>query len=786
MYYFRGVPIDALVSVVLILGIILLYYVGRPISKRIKRDYHRNDDGWWGIMLGLVAFAWAARVYPVVLGEESLNLGGGLYAGLLVALFLNPANLWSVPVGKTGILYLKWSPFGSAAWVDTTGKLSGYKLTVYKQGVHFCVRLFYSPVLGPIFTTPINDMTYVRANVGGTKRIGWKFGAYKRSFGMFTNLARFIRGGGQFGLQAQPLQPGRTFAMHWAGFNMITRQEVIGLCPEPHLQVRQMRGEKTTPQDLGIEDARFNLTVISAGEENSQENPPMMGLVTMEDGPRSRQQYQLFRFKDQATDADGYSVFQRIADEAIGDRPIQTGGFIKIRVQRRTAGQTVAEEKNLDQPDIFKYGFDFEKGLCARLWDIFTTPQFNRHDSYQNTEPFYDDASGAGQGPMFDPIGPGTYYISLFVFSVNVVRQPYVATGKAMYVIGGDGLKSEDITHEWFESVRMVRPGSLGAFYSVPGAGYHIFHTGYFNYVIGEASFLSSFFDPNRVSPHGMDSNGNIYGLINTTSQDGLEPKLNIDVTHITPEEFWPIVGASFTTQQRFFDMYLAPRLMDSTREAMAKFPTVTLVTDRPQVSDAIFERFAEWLAKKFVVLDEVLIQGYEGIDRYLAVRADKTIAEESMATIEAKTQMALKDQERQRQEGIASEQKNLAIAKVRAETAGYDRKAIATQGKAIKDLMDAGLTEAAAKLGQEMALANGVGFLAKVLPPDQLVAFLAIRTQSEHGLKFLPEVMGGGDLTALGGQAMQFLQDARRERGGGGRQPQPPTPATTPAANAA
>ena len=186
------------------------------------------------------------------------------------------------------------------------------------------------------------------------------------------------------------------------------------------------------------------------------------------------------------------------------------------------------------------------------------------------------------------------------------------------------------------------------------------------------------------------------------------------------------------------------------------------------------------------MVLDEVLIQGYEGIDRYLAVRADKTIAEESMATIEAKTQMALKDQERQRQEGIASEQKNLAIAKVRAETAGYDRKAIATQGKAIKDLMDAGLTEAAAKLGQEMALANGVGFLAKVLPPDQLVAFLAIRTQSEHGLKFLPEVMGGGDLTALGGQAMQFLQDARRERGGGGRQPQPPTPATTPAANAA
>lgn len=780
MLYFQGVAIDTLVSIVLMLGIVLLYYMELPISRRVKRDYHRNDDGvWWGINLGLVAFVWAARVYPAVLGLEGINIGAGLYAGLLVALFLNPANLFSVPEGKTAILYLKWSPFGGAAWVDTTGKLSGIKSTVYKQGVHYCIRLFYAPIMGPIFSTPVADLAYVRANVGRTKRNGWKFGAYKRGFGMFTNLRTFIRLGGEFGLQAQPLQPGRTFAIHWAAFNMITRHEVIGLCPEPHLRAKQLRGEKVTPQDLGIEDWRFNLTVITIGEDDNPDNPPMMGLVTMEDGPRSRHAYQLFRFKDKLADADGYTVFERVANEWLGYYQPQGGGSIKIRTHR---GGT---DPDLDQPDIFKYGFDFEKQLCARLWEIFTTPQLDRHGSYQDTTLFYDDTSDAGQGPIFDPIGPGTYYISLFVFSVKVVPQPYVPTGKAMYVVGGDGLKSEDITHEWFEGVRMVRPGSLGTFYAVPGAGYHLFHTDYFQYVIGDASFLSSFFDPNRVSPHGMDANGDIYGLVRTTSKDGLEPALNLDVTHITPEEFWPIVGASFQTQQRFSDMYLAPRLRDSTREAMALFDTATLVTKRHEVAAKIFELLSKWLAKKFVVLDEVLIQDYAGIDRYLAVRADKTIAEQSMATIEAKTAMALLDKERQRQEGIASEQRNFAIAQVRAATAREDRKTIATQGKAISDLLKAGLTEAASKLSAEMALANGVAFLAKILTPDQLTAFLAIRTQSEHGLKFLPEVMGGGDISALGGQVMQLLQDTRSRRADSQR-PQSPAPAPEPASTPA
>lgn len=735
--------------VLLMCGIALHYYrwaKDRPYAK----DYTDNDaPGVWAVLMGILTLIWSANLYDLSsLGNDNFiwRFLGGLLVGVATAIFLNPANVYRVPQGKSAINYLKWSPYGASRfWIDIEGKKSGYKQRVHRPGTHLTLRLFYTPNLGPSITTSMASLTYVRANVGIDKPSGIKYGRYKKVFNWYQSLGRFLRYGGEIGLQGETLPLGQTFYFHWVAFTMVTRDELIGLLPEPELRAKQIRGDKAKPSEIGIEDWRFNLTVISAGDPNDSTKPPMMGIVTCLDGPNNPYGNDVCRLG-------GYQPFKDLADrrlaEAMAD-PAQ-----KAELEKTERSHTIRHplfkggEQTRQRRDIFRRGLKFELVLCRELMEMFLEPQLDKHDSYQDTEAFY--AAGGGSGPQHDVIPPATYRISLFVFSVKVVPQVYADAGDAWTIIGGDGLPAEDITWEWFDYGEIVRPGWKGQFFAFLGRGYHLLNTDFYRVTKWAARLLTFFFNPDKISYHLMDKDPKIFGLVQTISIDGMQPWVNIDVQLKFVEEFLPILAACFQTQTIFAEQFLAPRLNALSVEVMTLTTTLELVKHRDGVADQIFKRIAAKLDEVYVDTDQILIQEIKNLDSFLKVLGDQTIAEQSKETVKAQTALALLEQDRERQKSLAEDQTLLALAQIRKQIADQDKATLQVQAEAIKAFTDTAGTEAGKQLADGLVTANIYAAMARTFDPNVLANVEINKAFAAKGIKMLPEVFAGGDVTQI------------------------------------
>ncbi len=763
------ISIDSIanLSYLLLMGSIVWLYYLVANSKSYAKDYvHNVASGGPAITMGLLTLVWVANLYdPATLNGDGLYSGifFGVPAGLFVAIFLNPANIYRVPEGRSAINYLKWSPYGASPyWVDIEGKKSGLKMKVNGPGIHATLRLFYNPNLGPLFTTSSTSNTYLRANVGPAKRTGL-YGLYQKIFDSYQNLAAFLRFG-QIGLQGEPLELGKTFLIHWGAFTVITRERLIGWLPEPELRAKMERGEVVTPSEIGVEDWRFNLTHISGGDPSDLTKPPEMGLVTCLAGPVNKYGNQVCRLG-------GFQPFKDLADKRI--KEARDAGLIKEdetateKVVGRLIKGGVSERQ---RRDIFRYGRKFELKLGSELMGLFLKPQLDKHNSYQDTEAFFRE--GGADGRQHDPIGPGTYRLSLFLFSVRVVPQPYAGSGEAFTIVGGDGLPAEDITWPWFTYGEIVRPGWEGQFFAFLGRGWHIINTDCYPITRWQARLLTFFFNPNKESTHQMDANPDIFGLVPTISLDGLQPNVNIDVILKFVEENLAILAAAFKTQPEFAEQFLAPRLGALSVEVMTSVKTLELVRKREEVSDQIFDRIASQLDEVYVDTDKVLIQKVENIDEFLDILGAQTKAEQSQETVKAETALAVLEQDKQRQLSLAKDQTELAMAQIRKQIADQDKETLKVQADSIKEFKATAGDKAAEQLATGLVQANVWAATVRTLGADKLSMMEIFRIASEKGVKVLPEYFSGDALSLLGAIGAGKL-------GGDGKE-KPPVPAKT------
>src|SRR5207253_4111206 len=110
--------------------------------------------------------------------------------------------------------------------------------------------------------------------VGQSLPIGAKSAIYHPDFGNFANLADFVAGGGQKGVQRPVLPPGSLLPIHPVGFIVITSREVYGLPVSPELS--GMAGNATLGcESFGLHPADLEVVVIAPRGEID-----VVGIVT--------------------------------------------------------------------------------------------------------------------------------------------------------------------------------------------------------------------------------------------------------------------------------------------------------------------------------------------------------------------------------------------------------------------------------------------------------------------------------------------------------------------------
>jgi uncharacterized membrane protein YqiK len=106
---------------------------------------------------------------------------------------------------------------------------AGYQAELLMPGLRFKLWPIYTVAKFPWVQVPAGEIGVVIAQVGRPLPIGAKSAEYRSEFGNFTDLAGFLAGGGEKGVQRPVLPPGSLVPIHPVAFLVITSREVFGL-----------------------------------------------------------------------------------------------------------------------------------------------------------------------------------------------------------------------------------------------------------------------------------------------------------------------------------------------------------------------------------------------------------------------------------------------------------------------------------------------------------------------------------------------------------------------------
>jgi regulator of protease activity HflC (stomatin/prohibitin superfamily) len=152
-------------------------------------------------------------------------------AGLsLLALIIVVFSLQSIRPDEVGLITKRFAlrQLPEENLVAFQGE-AGYQAELLMPGLHFRLWPIYGVEKFPWVQIPAGQIGVVFAQVGAPLPIGAKSAVYKPEFGQFADLNKFIRLGGQKGVQRPVLPPGATLPLHPVAFLVLTRDRTFGL-----------------------------------------------------------------------------------------------------------------------------------------------------------------------------------------------------------------------------------------------------------------------------------------------------------------------------------------------------------------------------------------------------------------------------------------------------------------------------------------------------------------------------------------------------------------------------
>ena len=330
-------------------------------------------------------------------------LGPFALALSLVALFVVWRSFWTIGPTEVGLVRKRFGgSLTSGGPVAFHGE-AGYQAGLLMPGLRFKLWPLYTVTRHPMVQIPAGLVGVVIAQVGAPLPIGAKSGAYKPQFGNFQDLAAFVDGGGEKGVQRPVLSPGTVAPIHPVGFLVITRDTVFGT-PVDEQYARAAAKGALKPQNFGLTPEQLEVVRIEPSVREDGKIVDMIGIVTTLEGTP-------------------------LPKGAIANR---LGDFEDL----------AALEQKPDTTD-------------AELVETLLSVKNDVHNNYQDFQRFLEH--GGRIGLQHDPLLYGAYNLNPFLVAVEMMPMLVVQQGQVAVIKAYVGLATEDTSGADFKFGHLVR-----------------------------------------------------------------------------------------------------------------------------------------------------------------------------------------------------------------------------------------------------------------------------------------------------------------------------------------
>jgi hypothetical protein len=614
---------------------------------------------------------------------------------LALALFVLLASLHRIGPAQVGLVTRRFGArkLGTENPIAFAGE-AGYQAELLMPGLRFKLWPLFAVEKHPWVQIPAGEIGVVIAQVGAALPIGAKSAAYQAVFGHFQDLASFVRGGGQKGVQRPVLPPGTLAPIHPVGFLVLTKHRVYGVPIAPELRSR--RGELTV--------AAFGL------------HPEQLQLVRIE--PRVR---------DGARIVDVCGVVTTFEGEPLpsGDIASRMGGF-----------------SDLDRME--------QSG--ARDPEMIETLLGNRNELHNNYQDFQAFLSKGGRiGLQHDTLLYGAYALNPFLLAVEIVPMLVVQQGQVAVIKAYVGLVTQDTSGPDFKFGFVVRPGHRGIWKEPLRTGKYAINPRCYEAEIVPTSILTLNWADAVSQAHELDQ-----GLkqIVAKSNEGFVFSIDLQVQIHVPDTKAPYVISMVGTMRNLVNEVLQAAVGNHFRDKLQSMPAVTFIATRQRVQEEALEHISSQLAQYQVETRGVYIQDVVLPAELVAVLTSREIAHQEIETFQ---EQRLAQQQRiamEHAKGEANMQAELARSKIGVAIRGNEadaRKAEA-EGEAFF-LEKTGAAKAVEVRAVGLARAEGFEAQVRALGANATTVLNVASALADADVKLVPDVLvtgGGGALDAF------------------------------------
>lgn len=600
-------------------------------------------------------------------------------------------------------------------------KEAGYQGELLMPGLRFNLWPVFAVSKFPWVQVPAGEIGVVIAQVGDALPIGAKSGVYRTEFGDFAQLATFVQGGGQKGVQRPVLPPGTLVPIHPVAFLVLTPGQVYGVPISPDIAAATRgSGGMLTPASFGLAAEALRVVVISP------EGPTdMIGIVTALEGEPL----------------------------ASGDIASRLGAYTDVTGMEEEATARGASSSETD----------------ARIIEMLLGSKNVQHNNYQDLQKFLDN--GGKIGLQHDPLLYGAYLLNPFLVRVEMVPMLVVNQGEVAVIKAFVGLPTLDTSGTEFKFGSIVSPGHRGIWREPLRTGKYPINPRCYAAEIVPTSILTLNWSKEISASHNLDAH---LAPIEGKSREGFVFSIELQVQIHVPDTRAPKVISMVGTMLNLVNEVLQSAVGNHFRNTLQDQPAVTFIETRMQVQQAALVHVTEYLQLYEVETKGVYIQNVHFPAELVEVLTKREIANQEKATFEEMERAQTTRIAMEKAKGTADMQAELANAQVsvdiqrnradarEAEATGQAAY-VALTGRAEATKIEAiGLAEA--KATEALGVARATGFEAqKEALGEAATALVAIANAIAEGhITVVPEVLvtggGGGSFDGLAASLMRYL----------------------------
>lgn len=506
---------------------------------------------------------------------------------------------------------------------------AGYQADLLMPGLRWKLNLLYAVEKHPWVQVPAGEIGVVIAQIGAQLPAGAKSARYQESYGHFTDLATFVKDGGEKGVQRPVLPPGSLLPIHPVAFLVITKGQVYGVPISEDLVVKASREGGLTFKDFALDrEEQLEVVRIEPRPDDYGKMVDTIGIVTTFEG---------LSLKD-------------------GDIASRLGGYTDIETL-----------ENSNESDM-------------KLIESILASRNHIHASYQDFQKFLDE--GGRIGLQHDPILYGAYTLNPFLVSVEIVPMLVVQQGEVAVIKGYVGLPTQDTSGADFKFGSLVKPGHRGIWEEPLRTGKYPLNPRIYQAEIVPTSILTLNW-ANAVS-HAHDLDRNLCQIV-AKSCEGFVFKIDLQVQIHVPDTKGPKVISTVGTMQNLVNEVLQAAVGNHFRDTLQAMAAVEFIQKRQVVQVKALEHITEQLKLYKVETLGVYIQDVELPVELVKVLSEREIAKQQASTFSQQRSAQAERVTLEQTKGTADMQTELARSQVTVEIERQkaDAKKAAAEGDA-------------------------------------------------------------------------------------------------------